>query len=196
MHRRPRWLWIGARVGKRIDVIQILHSARQRHLAGPLYLGRNGRLLSDRAFFSTIQRRQHAGLVSRRESTSPPSHSRSDILYRFLLSVSVLPGRTTALRERTNQFVVPPIYFHSSRRLQPTEKTNLGLVPSLTLSRSVSTVRSGPLFLFPRISFFLLTFHSRLPAPRRNRGSREYLDRGELIFSFSTLRPLLVSVPL
>lgn len=33
-----------------------------------------------------------------------------------------------------------------------------------------------------RLSFFLLTFHSRLPARRRNRGSREYLDRGEPIF--------------
>lgn len=84
MHRRPRWLWIGARVGKRIDVIQILDSARQRHLAGPLYLGRNGRLLSDRAFFSTVQTRQHTpGLVPRRENNLP---SFSLALARYIIS--------------------------------------------------------------------------------------------------------------
>lgn len=173
MHRRPRWLRIGARIGERIHVIQILDSTRKRHLAAPLYLGRNGRLLSDRALFSPQDPKKATHrLVSRR------AHSPSTLfslafayicIYTFLppfffCPFSLLPDRTTVLRERTNQFVVPPIYFHSSRRLQPTEKTNLALVPSLSCD-AVSTIRVGPLFLFLRVSFFLLTFHSRLPAP-------------------------------
>lgn len=182
MHRRPRWLRIGARIGERIHVIQILDSTRKRHLAAPLYLGRNGRLLSDRALFfprgskegntqACVSRRAHRVLLLSSHSRSRATHTHvcNVCICTFLppfsfCPFSLLPGRTTALRERTNQFVVPPIYFHSSRRLQPTEKTNLALVPSLSCD-AVSTIRVGPLFLFLRVSFFLLTFHSRLPAP-------------------------------
>lgn len=188
MHRRPRWLWIGARIGKRIDVIQILHSARQRHLAGPLYLDRNGRLLSDRALFFHDPKKATHRLVSRRES---PSFLLTPALCLFLsLSVSVLPDRTTALRERTNQFVVPPIYFHSSRRLQPTEKTNLALVPSLSHTLS-------PPFAPARCSFFPVSLSSSSRSIRVYRLDDETEAHVNTLivvnrYSLSLLRPLLV----
>lgn len=191
MHRRPRWLRIGARIGKRIDVIQILHSARQRHLAGPLYLDRNGRLLSDRVFFSTIQRRQHTGLFRVARVLFLPSHSRSVTRLFFLFpSVSVLPDRTTALRERTNQFVVPPIYFHSSRRLQPTEKTNLALVPSFSNALS-------PPFTPALCSFFPVSLSSSSRSIRVYRLDDETEAHVNTLiavnrYSLSLLRPLLI----
>lgn len=68
--------------------------------------------------------------------------------------------RTTALRERTNQFVVAPIYFHSS--LPVATRENEPRTGSLLSSLSRSRLGT---FLFTLVSFFLFKFHSRLPGP-------------------------------
>lgn len=152
MHRRPRRLWIGARVGKRIDVIQILHSARQRHLAGPLYLGRNGRLLSDRAFFSTIQRRQHAGLVAR-ALPLPLTHAPIYYIASYSLSLFYRAARPLYANARTSSSYRRFIFIRVAGYNQPRKRT---LVSSpLSLSHAPS-----PPYALARCSFFPVSLSS------------------------------------
>lgn len=124
MHRRPRWLRIRARIGERIDVIQILHTARQRHLAAPSVSRPCKRpIVRDIGpFFLRSKKGNHARA---RTAAGGPTRTGGPCINAPRASAD----RTTALRERTNQFVVPPIYFHSSRPAT-NEKTNLALNPS------------------------------------------------------------------
>lgn len=159
MHRRPRWLRIGARIGKRIDVIQILHSARQRHLAGPLYLDRNGRLLSDRVFFSTIQRRQHTGLfrVARVLFLLSHSHFIHVFSFSFLLSLFYRTARPLYANARTSSSYRRFIFIRVAGYNQPRKRTLLSFLLSLTRclhrSRQPSVPFSPCLFLPPHVPF-------------------------------------------
>ena len=197
MHRRPRWLWIGARVGKRIDVIQILDSARQRHLAGPLYLGRNGRLLSDRAFFSTVQTRQHTpGLVPRRESNLP---SFSLALARYI--ISPLSLFSTGPHDRFTRTHEPVRRTADLFSFESPATTNRENEPwSRPLSRSL-TLRLRLRALWPAVPFSPCLFlPPHVPFASTGSTTKQRLTWipwsrwTDILFLHSS--PLLVSVPL
>lgn len=173
MHRRPRWLRIGARIGERIHVIQILDSTRKRHLAAPLYLGRNGRLLSDRALFFSprIQRRQHTGLFRvARTVLLLSSHSRSRATHTYvkiyiyvsssflLLSLFCRTARPLYANARTSSSYRRFIFIRVAGYNQPRKRTLLSFLLSLVRRclhhpRRPAVPFSPCLFLPPHVPF-------------------------------------------